>query len=113
MQTKPPQLLRSHTLRLGLAAAVALLASAAGAQAAEFEVTIYNASPQIFSPPVVVSHRSSVSVFEVSSAPEGDSEQDLLRRRGTVTISQGINRGSLRPFDWRNPVVKVTVERAN
>lgn len=30
---------------------------------------------------------------------------------GRVKISEGINRGSLRPFDWRNPVVKVRVVR--
>lgn len=31
---------------------------------------------------------------------------------GSVKISEGINRGGLRPFDWRNPVVKVSVQRA-
>jgi len=31
---------------------------------------------------------------------------------GAITISQGINRGSLRKFDWRNPVVEIRVERA-
>ena len=30
---------------------------------------------------------------------------------GVIKISEGINRGSLRPLDWRNPVVRVTVRR--
>ena len=32
---------------------------------------------------------------------------------GAIKISEGINSGSLRPFDWRNPVVQVRVQRAN
>ncbi len=32
---------------------------------------------------------------------------------GAIKISEGINRGNLRPFDWRNPVVKVHVRRVN
>ena len=31
---------------------------------------------------------------------------------GVIKISEGINRGSLLPLDWRNPVVKVSVRRA-
>lgn len=31
---------------------------------------------------------------------------------GRIKISEGINTGPLRPFDWRNPVVKTRVRRA-
>lgn len=31
---------------------------------------------------------------------------------GMIKISEGINSGSLRPYDWRNPVVQVSVRRA-
>jgi hypothetical protein len=31
---------------------------------------------------------------------------------GMIKISEGINSGSLRPYDWRNPVVQVRVQRA-
>ena len=216
MKTKPITQLAARTLRLGLICAVVLVAAGTAAQAAEFDVTIYNASPQIFSPPLVVSHQSNVSVFEVGSpasaelaalAEDADAEgliallqttdgvrdvaigggvilpgesatvrveaggssrvftvlgmlvttNDAIysaRQRvnrgktfygdaydagseantlscahipgppcgnagvrvtngaeGAITISQGINRGSLREFDWRNPVVKVKVKR--
>lgn len=216
MHTKSFRLFSKRASRLGLAGALILLAAASGAQASEFDVTIYNASPQIFSPPVVVSHQAGVRVFEVGSAPsdefaalaeDADSEgliallqttdgvrdvaigdgvilpggsatvrvdaggsarvftvlgmlvttndtvysarQKVNRSKtfygnaydagseantlscahipgppcgnggvrvtngaeGAVTISQGINRGSLRQFDWRNPVVKVKVKR--
>ncbi len=193
-----------------------VLATAGVAQAAPFDVTIYNASAQIFSPPIVVTHRAAldlVSVGETASselaavAEDADSEgylaalqtlggvrdvaigdgvilpgesmtvrvdgnnstftvlgmmvttNDTLyvaRQRvkarasffgsaydagseantldcahipgppcgnagvrvtngaeGKITISQGINRGRLRPFDWRDPVVKVSIRRAS
>ncbi len=207
--------------RLGLAlvCAVALFGAfgaTGAADAAEYEVTVYNASPQILSPPMVVSHQSSVSVFEVGSAASDElaalaedadaegliallqttsgvrdvaiggglilpgssatvrvdaggsartftilgmlvttndtfysatervnrgktfygnaydagSEANTLScshipgppcgnggvrvtagAEGAVTISQGINRGTLREFDWRNPTVKIKVKR--
>lgn len=205
------------SLTRGLLGALALVAVAAGAQAAEFDVTITNASPQILSPPVVVTHQGNVSVFEVGDAPSDelaalaeDAEADDLiallqttdgvrdvaigggvilpgesatvrvdaggdakvftilgmlvttndtiysaRERvvksktfyanaydvgseantldcahipgppcgnpgvrvtdgaeGVVLISQGINRGALREFDWRDPVVKIRIKRA-
>ena len=204
------------TLRLTALAAIVLAGLAGIASAAEYEVTITNASPQILSPPVVVSHQSNVSVFEVGEpasdelaalaedadaagliallqtvdgvrdvaigggvilpgesatvsidaggssrtftvlgmlvttndafyaatervnrgktfygeAYDAGSEANTLNcahipgppcgnggvrvtdgAEGAVTISQGINRGTLRPFDWRNPVVKVKVKR--
>ena len=206
----------AKTLAIALACAVSMLGAAAGVQAAEFEVTVTNASPQILSPPVVVSHQSNVRVFEVGSAPSDElaalaedadaegliallqttsgvrdvaigggvilpgesatvrvnaggssrvftvlgmlvttndtiysarerviksktfygnaydagSEANTLScahipgppcgnpgvrvtngAEGAVTVSQGINRGSLREFDWRNPVVKIKVKR--
>ncbi len=208
--------------RLGMVAlatvmAVCGLAASTPAHAADFEVTIYNLSNQIFSPPVVVSHRASVSVFEAGDAPSdelaalaedadaeglvallgtvagvrdvavgggvilpGDSatvrvsgnnnsvitilgmmvttndtlySTRIADRRGSsfygnaydagseantlscshipgppcgnggvrvtegaegvIKISEGINRGALRELDWRNPVVKVKVDRAD
>ena len=72
MRTKSSTHHIAKTVQLGLICSAGLLLAAAGAQAAEFDVTIYNASPQIFSPPVVVSHRSSVRVFEVGSAPSDE-----------------------------------------
>ena len=32
---------------------------------------------------------------------------------GIIKISEGINRGALRELDWRNPVVKVVVDRVS
>lgn len=210
--TARPLPLIGWCLTLGLA----LLLTAGSAHAGGFDVTITNASPQIFSPPIVVTHRHGVSVFEIGDAPtdelaalaeDADSEGliALLRtvdgvrdvavgdgvilpgesmtvrvdRAGTVitvlgmmvttndtvysargrvrgttvlyghaydagseantlncahipgppcgnegarvtagaegviTISQGINRGGLRRFDWRDPVVKVLVRYAS
>ena len=210
----------SNSVRLGallLTLILGLGASASVAEASAFDVTITNLSNQIFSPPIVVSHRASVSVFkagepasdELAAMAEdadaagliallgttsgvrdvgvgGDvimpgqsmtvrvdaggshrtftvlgmlvttndsfySARKSLRKSATFTgpaydagseantwdcahipgppcgnpgvrvtagaegfikISEGINRGSLRPLDWRNPVVKVRVERA-
>ncbi len=218
MPTKLVSQFPKQALRLGLVCAVALLAVAPGAQAADYDVTIYNASPQIFSPPLVVSHQAGVRIFKVGSpssaelaalAEDADAEgliallqttdgvrdvvigggpilpggsmtirvdaggsarifsvlgmlvttndtiysarQKVTRSKtfygnaydvgseantlncahipgppcgnpgvrvtngaeGAVTISQGINRGSLRAFDWRNPVMKVTVKRVD
>lgn len=201
---------------LSLAAVLALAAVPSAAAAAEYDVTVYNLSNQIFSPPVVVTHNSSVSVFEPGEAPsdelaalaeDADAEGliallgtiagvrdvgvgggvilpgqamtvrveaggnrrvftvlgmlvttndtfysaggSVLQSRtfygdawdagseantldcahipgppcgnpgvrvtdgaeGAIKISEGINRGDLRPFDWRNPVVKVSVRR--
>ena len=201
---------------LSLAAVLALAAVPSTAAAATYDVTVYNLSNQIFSPPVVVTHHSSVSVFEpgdaasdelaalaedadaagliallgtidevrdvgvgggvilpgqaitvrveaggsrrtftvlgmlvttndsfyaaTGSVPQsrifyGDawdagSEANTLDcahipgppcgnpgvrvtngAEGAVKISEGINRGDLRPFDWRNPVVKVSIRR--
>ena len=194
-----------------------LLLSPAAASAAQFEVTVYNLSNQVFSPPIVVSHRSSVSVFEpgeaasdelAAVAEDADAEgllallgtvdgvrdvamgggvippggsltvqvsgnssnvitvlgmmvttndtlysaHDRVKRggsfygngydagseantlscahipgppcgnpgvrvtagaEGVIKISEGINRGSLRDLDWRNPVVKVVVDRVS
>lgn len=218
MPTKSPTSRFAKLLRLGLVCAIAVLAAGTAVQAAEYEVTITNASPQIFSPPVVVSHQAGVRVFQVGSAPSAElaalaedadaegliallqttggvrdvaigdgvilpgesatvrldaggssrvftvlgmlvttndtiysarskvtrsktfygdaydagSEANTLScnhipgppcgnggvrvtagAEGAVTISQGINRGSLRPFDWRNPVMKVLVKRVD
>ncbi|MDH3745413.1 MAG: spondin domain-containing protein [Acidobacteriota bacterium] len=216
MQTKPYPNKAARTLYFGFVCAMVLFGATTAAKAAQFDVTVYNASPQIFSPPIVVSHESSVKVFALGSAPsaelaavaeDADSEgliallqttagvrdvaigdgvilpgesatvrveagggsrvftvlgmmvttndtiysarQKVIRSKtfygnaydagseantlscahipgppcgnagvrvtsgaeGVVTISQGINRGSLRPFDWRNPSVKVKVKR--
>lgn len=204
--------------KLALVCAVAVLGLAAAGYAADYDVTIYNASPQVLSPPLVVSHQSGVRVFELGEAPsdelaalaeDADSEgliallqtTDGVRdvaigggvippgqsatvrvdaggssrvftilgmlvttndtiysatqrvnksktfygnaydvgseantlscahipgppcgnggvrvtngAEGFVSISQGINRGSLRPFDWRNPAVKIKVKRVS
>lgn len=201
---------------LSLAAVLALAALPSTTQAAEYDVTLYNLSNQIFSPPVVVAHRSGVTVFDVGTAAsdelaalaEDAAADGLIAQLGTVDgvrdvgvgddvilpgqsmtvrvdaganqsvftilgmlvttndsfysarksvkrsatffgnaydagseantldcahipgppcghpgvrvtngaegsikISEGINRGSLRPLDWRNPVVKVRVRR--
>ena len=202
----------------GVAVALGLGAAPSIVQAAEYEVTIYNLSNQIFSPPVVVTHGSGLAVFEAGDAPsaelaalaeDADAEgliallgtlggvRDVgvgagvlppgesmtvrvdaggsrrtftvlgmlvttndsfyaasgeVRRsqsfygpawdagseantwscahipgppcgnagvrvtagaEGVIKISEGVNQGSLRPFDWRNPVVKVGVRRAS
>ena len=210
----------SHSTRLGALLLTLILGLGAGASVAEasaFDVTVTNLSNQIFSPPIVVSHREGVSVFksgetasdELAAMAEdadaagliallgttsgvrdvgvgGDvimpgqsmtvrvdaggshrtftvlgmlvttndsfySAKKSVRRSATFTgpaydagseantwncahipgppcgnggvrvtngaeglikISEGINRGSLRSLDWRNPVVKVSVERA-
>jgi len=58
--------LSSLVLALGLA----VLPSAAGA--AEFDVTVYNLSNQIFSPPIVVTHTPDFSVFEAGGSPSAE-----------------------------------------
>lgn len=203
-------------LTLALAAVLALAALPSVAGAAEYDVTVTNLSNQIFSPPVVVTHRPGVAVFtagepasdELAALAEDAAADGLVALLGTtdgvrdvavgggvilpgesmtvrvdaggnqsvftvlgmlvttndsfysarrsvrrsatfygdawdagseantldcahipgppcgnpgvrvtdgaegrVKISEGINRGSLRPFDWRNPVVKVRVVR--
>jgi hypothetical protein len=201
---------------LSLATVLAFAAVPSVAGAADYDVTVYNLSNQIFSPPIVVTHNSNVSVFVPGDAPSdelaalaedadaagliallgttagvrdvnvggdvilpgqamtvrveaggnqrvftvlgmmvttndsfysaggavlqsatfyGDawdagSEANTLDcahipgppcgnpgvrvtngAEGAVKISEGINRGDLRPLDWRNPVVKVSVQR--
>ena len=55
-------------------------------------ITVYNLSNQVFSPPIVVSHRSSVSVFEpgeaasdeLAAVAEDADAEGLLALLGTV-----------------------------
>lgn len=84
---------RAATLTtLGLAVLAGLVMTAGAARAADFEVTIYNLSNQIFSPPIVVSHRSSVSVFEagrpasdeLAALAEDADAEGLIALLGTV-----------------------------
>jgi len=210
----------SHFTRLGVLLLTLILglgATASVAEASSFDVTVTNLSNQIFSPPIVVTHQASVSVFkagevasdELAALAEDADAAGLIALLGTVSgvrdvgvgddvilpgqsmtvrvdaggshrtftvlgmlvttndtfysarkavrksatftgaaydagseantlscahipgppcgnggvrvtagaeglikISEGINRGSLRPFDWRNPVVKIRVQRA-
>ncbi len=96
---------RTKTLAGALAVAATVLAlTAAGspAHAAEFDVTIYNLSNQVFSPPIVVTHRPSSSIFQVGQpaspelaamAEDADSE-GLIALLGTTTGVRDVAIGS-------------------
>ena len=96
--------------------ATSVLALADGYGSRTYAVTITNiTSGQTFTPLLVATHKSSVSLFELGTP--ASTELATIAESGNIepmaTLLNGI--GDLEPasYDWKNPVAQISVRQAH